>query len=133
APKNICRFCQGFDFMHPVEHRLICGLCVSDSIRRRNSRRDVFHGCGLLESGTGFQPVMFHRPDGDATRPEFLPLHALLQEIFSRVRELSLRVQNARCFFLSCSELPPPMIIALSRGWAAIPSTSRRCWLVYTS
>ena len=44
------------------------------------------------------------------------------KKFFAHARELGLRVQNAGCLFDSCSELPPPMIIAQSRGWDVIPS-----------
>ena len=43
APKDIFRLGQKLHFMHPIEHGLVSRLVVTDSRRRRNCGREVFH------------------------------------------------------------------------------------------
>jgi hypothetical protein len=44
APENILRFCEGGDFMDPIEYRLIGRPCATDPTRREYGWRDIFHG-----------------------------------------------------------------------------------------
>ena len=43
APKNILRLGQQLDFMHPIEHGLICWFVIADSGWRRNGGRRIVH------------------------------------------------------------------------------------------
>src|SRR6266542_4184133 len=43
APENVFRLCEGGDFAHPIKHRLVGRLCVTDPIWREYGGRDVFH------------------------------------------------------------------------------------------
>src|SRR4029453_10835805 len=43
APENILRVSERFNFVHPIEHRLIVRLCLADSVRREYGRCNIFH------------------------------------------------------------------------------------------
>ena len=45
APKDVFRLRQLGDVLHPIEHRLIRRLHITDSSGRRNGGRDIFHEC----------------------------------------------------------------------------------------
>src|SRR5438874_12554091 len=94
APKNIFRFGEQLDFVHPVEHGLVRRFVVTDSRRRRNSGRDVFHALSILIRA----------------KDKFLPVRAVLQGFFLR-KEGRLREEIGGCLLEACSESLPPMII----------------------
>src|SRR5207249_10097342 len=42
APENVFRLCEGGDFAHPIKHRLVGRLCVTDPIWREYGGREAF-------------------------------------------------------------------------------------------
>src|SRR5207249_9297556 len=61
APENIFRFCEGGEFVHPVEHGWIGWLCITDPIWRENCGRDILHEAKMSILTTNLPPSRLRR------------------------------------------------------------------------